>query len=184
MNASVTAGEAPLVHEDSFEEYVRASAPRLKRLAFLLSGDLIDAEDLLQSAYAKALPHWETISRYDEPDAYLRRVMVSIRISWWRRHRGREHSVPEIPERVGRAREIGQSVVDTQVLLAALRSLPERQRAAVVLRHWCDLSEAQTAQAMGCSVGSVKSNTSRGLASLRAALELTVPTIPQEGELT
>lgn len=157
--------------EDSFEEYVRASGPRLKRLAFLLTGDLTEAEDLLQSAYAKVMPHWGKVSGYDVPDAYMRRVMVSIRTSWWRRSRGREKLVPEVPDRgPGTSPPIGETVVNRQVLLTALRALPERQRAAVVLRHWCDLSEADTADSMGCSIGTVKSTTSKGLASLRAAL--------------
>jgi RNA polymerase sigma-70 factor (sigma-E family) len=171
MNAYTTVGgEITAVHQDSFEDYVHASGPRLKRLAFLLTGDLNQAEDLLQSAYAKAMPHWNKVKGYDAPDAYMRRVMVSIRTSWWRRSRGREVFVPEIPDRGSGATAVDESVVDTDALLAALRALPDRQRAAVVLRHWCDLSEAETAETMGCSVGTVKSTTSRGLAGLRAAL--------------
>jgi len=183
MNAQTVLGVA-VVHEDSFEVYVRASGPRLKRLAFLLTGDLTEAEDLLQSAYAKVMPHWAKVSGYDVPDAYMRRVMVSIRTSWWRRSRGRERLVSEIPEPPGHgagATGIGDSVVDSQVLLAALRALPDRQRAAVVLRHWCDLSEAETAASMGCSVGTVKSNTSKGLARLRAGLA-GPSNVPLEGE--
>jgi RNA polymerase sigma-70 factor (sigma-E family) len=183
MNAQTVWG-VTVVHEDSFEAYVRASGPRLKRLAFLLTGDLNEAEDLLQSAYAKAMPHWSKVSGYDVPDAYMRRVMVSIRTSWWRRSRGRERLVSEIPElpRHGTgATNVGDSVVDKQVLLAALQALPERQRAAVVLRHWCDLSEAETAQTMGCSVGTVKSNTSKGLARLRAGLAVTT-NVSSKGE--
>ncbi len=178
---TASTGEVTVVDDDSFANYVSASGPRLKRLAFLLTGDLTEAEDLLQSAYAKAMPHWRRVSAYDVPDAYMRRVMVSIRTSWWRRSRGRETPVPEIPERGAGATSISDTVVETQVLLAALRALPDRQRAAVVLRHWCDLSEAQTAETMGCSVGTVKSNTAKGLAHLRAAL--TAPTnVPLKGE--
>lgn len=172
MNAQTfLGGETTAVHDDSFEDYVHASGPRLKRLAFLLTGDLHQAEDLLQSAYAKAMPHWRKVKGYDVPDAYMRRVMVSIRTSWWRRSRGREVIVPEIPEQGSGTTTVDDTVIDNQVLLAALRALPDRQRAAVVLRHWCDLSEAETAQTMACSVGTVKSTTSRGLASLRAALD-------------
>ncbi|HET9422789.1 MAG TPA: SigE family RNA polymerase sigma factor [Nocardioides sp.] len=172
MNAyTIAGGEITAVHEDSFEDYVHASGPRLKRLAFLLTGDLNQAEDLLQSAYAKAMPHWNKVRGYDVPDAYMRRVMVSIRTSWWRRSRGREVVVPEIPDLGSGTTRVDDAVVDTQALLTALRALPDRQRAAVVLRHWCDLSEAETAETMGCSVGTVKSTTSRGLARLRAALE-------------
>jgi len=168
---TILGGEITAVHQGTFEDYVHASGPRLKRLAFLLTGDLHQAEDLLQSAYAKAMPHWTKVRGYDVPDAYMRRVMVSIRTSWWRRSRGREVTVPEIADRASRASAVDDAVVDSQVLLAALRALPDRQRAAVVLRHWCDLSEAETADAMGCTVGTVKSTTSKGLASLRAALD-------------
>ena len=110
---TIAEGEINAVHEDSFEEYVHASGPRLKRVGFLLTGDLNQGSG---------------------------------------------------------ATAVDDSVVDTDALLAALRALPDRQRAAVVLRHWCDLSETETAETMGCSVGTVKSTTSRGLAGLRAAL--------------
>lgn len=170
--------------DPSFEEYVRASGPRLKRLAYLLTGDLHDAEDLLQTAYAKAMPHWKKVSRYDSPDAYLRRTMVSIRTSWWRRHKGRDRLVADVPEQaLSRSApggiDLDESIVDHQMLLQALRGLPERQRAAVVLRHWCDLSEAETADTMGCGVGAVKSATSRGLANLRAAMAVPATSSPR-----
>lgn len=158
--------------EDSFADYVHDSGPRLKRLAFLLTGDLSEAEDLLQSAYIKVMPRWEKVRRYDIPDAYLRRVMISIRSSWWRRMQGREKLVADVPESQPRtgAPDLSDSVVQQQALLQALRALPDRQRTAVVLRHWCDLSEAETADSMGCSLGTVKSNTSKGLAQLRTVL--------------
>jgi RNA polymerase sigma-70 factor (sigma-E family) len=163
------------VTEEGFEDWVRATSRRFRRLAYLLTGDLHQAEDLLQSAYAKVLPRWHKISTYDSPEAYLYRVMVNLRTSWWRRSRNRELSTNEIPEAPWRAGTPGEgdAVVESQVLQAALRGLPERQRAAVVLRYWCDLSEAATAEAMKCSVGTVKSNASRGLAHLRAALAQT-----------
>jgi RNA polymerase sigma-70 factor (sigma-E family) len=156
--------------EPDFDGYVRASGPRLRRLAFLLTGDVDLAEDLLQSAYARALPHWSRVHREGNPDAYLRQTMVNLRTSWWRRQRvalrpGREPA----PGLLGTGGEPdpADKVGEYQVLLAALRTLPQRQRVAVVLRHYCDLTEAQTAQTMGISVGAVKSYTSRGLAALR-----------------
>jgi RNA polymerase sigma-70 factor (sigma-E family) len=178
-HADTSRGEVASVTGDAFEDWVRASSPRLRRLAYLLTGDVDQAEDLLQSAYAKVLPRWHKISAYDSPEAYMHRVMVNLRTSWWRRSRNREWSTAEIPEpawRTGTPGE-GDAVVETQMLLAALRGLPERQRVAVVLRHWCDLSEAETADAMKCSVGTVKSNASRGLAQLRAAMSET-PDLP------
>ncbi|MEZ5192684.1 MAG: SigE family RNA polymerase sigma factor [Nocardioides sp.] len=158
--------------EDSFADWVAASGPRLKRMAFLLTGDLHEAEDLLQTAYAKALPRWRALSTYDAPEAWMYKVMVNQRTSWWRRSRKREWSTDQIPERAWRAGTAGEAeaLVESQSLLAALRDLPERQRAAVVLRHWCDLSEAETAEVMRVSVGTVKSSTARGLAHLRTAL--------------
>lgn len=154
---------------EDFDAYVRASGPRLARLAFLLTGDHDTAEDLLQTAYAKVLPRWRHVSRYDDPDAYLRRVMVNTRTSWWRRVRGRESVRAEVPD----VTSAGDHAADEAVLdevLAALRRLPRRQQVAVVLRHYCDLSEAETAAVMGISVGGVKSQTSKGLVALRAAL--------------
>lgn len=156
----------PLV---DFSSYVHASAREHKRLAFLLTGDLDTAEDLLQAAYAKVYPRWGKIRTYDAPDAYLRKVMVSLRTSWWRRHRNREWATDQVPE-PGGVPDTADGVIDSQTLLTALRTLPDRQRAAVVLRHWCDLSEAETAEAMGCTVGTVKSTTSKGLTHLRRAL--------------
>jgi RNA polymerase sigma-70 factor (sigma-E family) len=163
-------GEVTRAEADGFDAYVRASGARHKRLAFLLTGDLHEAEDLLQAAYAKVYPHWRKVRTYDVPDAYLRRVMVSLRTSWWRRHRGRERIVADLPAHGHHVADPSSMVVESQALLTALAGLPDRQRAAVVLRHWCDLSEADTAATMGCSVGTVKSSTSKGLAHLRSAL--------------
>ncbi len=163
-------GDSTRAKADDFGAYVRASERRHKRLAFLLTGDLHEAEDLLQAAYAKVYPHWSKVRTYDVPDAYLRRVMLSLRTSWWRRSRNREWSVADLSENSNHIADPAGTVIESQALLLALRQLPERQRAAVVLRHWCDLSEADTAAAMRCSVGTVKSNTSKGLAHLRAAL--------------
>lgn len=160
------AADDPLV---DFEAYVRESQAKHKRLAFLLTGDLHSAEDLLQAAYAKLYPKWDKVRTYDAPDAYLRKVMLSLRTSLWRRHKNREWSVGELPE-LGGALDHAGGVAQSQTLLKALGRLPERQRAAVVLRHWCDVSEAETAVIMDCSLGTVKSNTSKGLAHLREAL--------------
>ncbi|MEP6762044.1 MAG: SigE family RNA polymerase sigma factor [Sporichthyaceae bacterium] len=153
--------------ESDFDSYVRASGPRLKRLSFLLTGDLDTAEDLLQSAYAKVLPRWAKVGDYDNPDAYMRRVMVSIRTSWWRRLRGREVLTADFPRGGVAGRDLAVDVGELDYLLTGLRALPRRQQVAVVLRHYCDLSEAETATVMGISVGGVKSQTSKGLAALR-----------------
>jgi RNA polymerase sigma-70 factor (sigma-E family) len=169
-----------------FDTYIRSSGQRLKRLAYLLTGDLDTAEDLLQSAYAKTLPRWEQVRGYDNPDAYLRRVMVTIRTSWWRRLRGREVLSGDLRESgssgpvAGRDLAADQGELDR--VLRALRRLPRRQQVAVVLRHYCDLSEAETAAVMGISVGGVKSQTSKGLAALRADLTLSDASEPPISE--
>lgn len=151
--------------DQEFDAYVVASGPRLKRLAFLLTGDVDAAEDLLQTAYAKALPRWSRIRSYDQPDAYMRRVLVNGRTSVWRRTRGREVLTDRVPDRAGTDPTAGRD--EAEDLRRALLALPAKQRAAVVLRFYCDLSEQETAAAMGVSVGTVKSHTSRGLARLR-----------------
>jgi RNA polymerase sigma-70 factor (sigma-E family) len=167
-------GSMTTSEQSDFDSYVRGSGPRLKRLAYLLTGDLETAEDLLQSAYAKVLPHWGRVRRYEDPDAYVRRVMVSIRTSWWRRLRGREVVSADVIERpAGAGSRVGDDPADAagdlDLALRALRMLPRRQQVAVVLRHYCDLSEAETARVMGITAGGVKSQASKGLATLRAA---------------
>ncbi len=164
--------------DQEFDAYVVASGPRLKRLAFLLTGDVDAAEDLLQAAYAKALPRWSRIRSYDEPDAFLRRVMVNQRTSTWRSQR-REVLTADPPATT--ETDPTGTYADTESLRVALCALPAKQRVAVVLRHYCDLSEAQTAALMGVSVGTVKSQTSRGLSRLRALIP--APTGSTGGEL-
>ena len=167
---TVTARPPTPSAEEGFEDWVLAGGARHKRLAYLLTGDLDEAEDLLQTAYAKVLPRWSRVAAYDSPDAYVRRVMVNLRTSRWRRLRDRERTTDTVPEPRGSAPDLSSLVVESDALLLALRRLPARQRAAVVLRHWCDLSEAETASIMGCSTGTVKSTTSRALAALRTHL--------------
>lgn len=180
MNASTLTGQRARSDggAEDFETWVLASAGRHRRLAYLLCGDLTQAEDLLQESYAKVLPKWQRVQEYDAPDAYLRKVMVNLRTSWWRRSRGREIAVADPIERE-HTPDPADEIVDNDRLLTALAGLTDRQRAAVVLRHWSGLSEAETAAAMNCSLGTVKSTTSKGLANLRRALgEDTQPHTP------
>ncbi len=158
-----------------FDVYVRASGDRLRRSAFLLTGDADAAEDLLQAAYAQVLPRWGVIARSESPDAYLRRVMVNTRTSWWRRHRGRERpssAVAHAAPGPGAGQDIAEDQARRDALLRALRTLPASQLRAVVLRHYYDLSERETAAVTGWSPGAVKSLTSRGLHALRARMVL------------
>jgi RNA polymerase sigma-70 factor (sigma-E family) len=161
-----------------FDEYVVASGPRLKRLAYLLTGDTDAAEDLLQSAYAKVLPKWDRVRTYEEPDAYMRRMMINARTSAWRRLRGREVLTATPPDVL--VSEPADAHVDAEDLRRALHELPDKQRVAVVLRHYCDLSEAETAAVMGVAVGTVKSQTSRGLARLRELVDAPARSVGKE----
>jgi RNA polymerase sigma-70 factor (sigma-E family) len=150
--------------EGTFADFVALRYGDLLRTAYLLTGSDDAAEDLVQACLLKAMSRWAGI---DEPMTYLRRVMVNQRVSWWRRLR-REMLRADPPDTVA-ADEI-HSATERTVLLAALAGLPYRMRAVLVLRYWEDLSEAETADLLDCSVGTVKSQASRGLARLRAVL--------------
>ncbi|MEV6518653.1 SigE family RNA polymerase sigma factor [Micromonospora chalcea] len=138
---------------ESFREFVVQRSPALSRTAYLLAGDHQLAEDLLQSALARTYRHWRRI-RDGDPEAYVRRVMYHQQVSWWRRRRVAERLDPMPTERGG-----GDHTDATALRLsvvAALRRLTARQRAVVVLRYYEDLTEAQVAEVLGCSVGTVK----------------------------
>jgi RNA polymerase sigma-70 factor (sigma-E family) len=152
--------------EADFTAYVQARQRALARFAYLLTGDPHSAEDLLQSALAKAFRKWDHIRGVEAPDAYVRRIMVNEHTSWWRRQwRHREVSGSHLISVMDppAAADRGQ---DTD-LWDHVQSLAPQQRAAVVLRYYEDLSEAQTAQILGVSVGTVKSHTSRAISALR-----------------
>ncbi|MFJ9950125.1 SigE family RNA polymerase sigma factor [Kitasatospora sp. NPDC091207] len=151
-----------------FEEFVAARSPRLLRMAWLLTGDPHLAEDLLQTALAKVWPRWERIS-IDRPEAYVRRVLVNSHVSWWRRRWHGELPHGELPEQPTGSDPFEELVVG-QVVAAAVRALPPRQRAVVVLRYFEDLSVEETAEALGCTTGTVKSQTHRALQALRGKL--------------
>ena len=152
--------------QQSFGEYVAARSPSLLRTAYLLTGSRADAEDLLQVALAKTFLSWNRVRDREALDGYVRRIMVNTRTSWWRRRRVDEHLVERLPERPGRDLTADLDLHDA--LWSALATLPRKQRATVVLRYYEDLSEAETADVLGVSVGTVKSTTSRALAKLRA----------------
>jgi RNA polymerase sigma-70 factor (sigma-E family) len=150
-----------------FREYVAGRQVSLFKVALLMTGHRQQAEDLLQSALAKVAQHWKRVSAYEHLDAYVRRVMYHEHISWWRRRGGhRELSMACPPERPAPG-DVAANTALRLTLAQALRGLPARQRAAVVLRYYADLPEAEVASIMGISVGSVRSHTSRGLTRLR-----------------
>ncbi len=146
-----------------FEEFVALRSPRLLRVCYLLTRDWASAEDLLQTALAKSWFAWDRVN--DEPEAYVRAVIANTYASLWRRRWRGEVPTERLPE--GAARDVVRDVDERDELWTALGRLPRRQRAVVVLRYFEDLTERQTADALGVSVGTVKSQTSRALATLR-----------------
>jgi RNA polymerase sigma-70 factor (sigma-E family) len=148
---------------DRFAEFVATRSTRLLRTAYLLTHDWAHAEDLLQTSLAKTWFAWRRI--HSDPEPYVRRVMVNTYATWWRRRWNGEQPTRDMPERTGR--DEYSPIDDRHWLWAALRRLPRRQRAVVVLRFFEDLSEADTAEILGTSIGTVKSQTARALAKLR-----------------
>ncbi|RKT09349.1 RNA polymerase sigma-70 factor (sigma-E family) [Streptomyces sp. 1114.5] len=150
-----------------FEEFAATRWRRLVRTAYLLTGDHHEAEDVVQATFAKVFRSWSRISRLDEPDAYVHRALVNNNLSRHRRRRVRQLLVPVLPDRAHTAGGGHGAVEERSVLLQALAELPPRQRAVVVLRYWEDMGEQQVAEVLGCSLGNVKSQASRGLSKLR-----------------
>ena len=164
---------------DGIPDFAAYAAVRWSRLvctAYLLTGDHHEAEDLVQATLAKVYLHWPRISRLGEPDAYLHRALVNNNLSRFRKRRVVQLLTPRLPDR---ARDSATAQVEDRTsLTAALATLPARQRAVVVLRYWEDMSEQQVADVLGCTIGNVKSQASRGLRKLRshpALIGLVVP---------
>lgn len=147
-----------------FDEFVRARRQALLRTAYLLTGQHADAEDLVQAALIKAVPHWRKIA--DNPEPYVRRILARESVSRWRRRRWREVSSDALPETATG----DPDVAAREDLRRALASLAPRQRAVIVLRYFEDLSEAETADALDIAVGTVKSQTRDALRVLRQRL--------------
>ncbi|MBZ5733736.1 SigE family RNA polymerase sigma factor [Nocardioides sp. TRM66260-LWL] len=159
-----------------FASFVHARQHALQRCAYLLVGDAHLAEDLVQEALAKTYARWSKVQQQDDPEAYVRRALTTTAISWSRRRSWRgERATGELPETPAgpparvpdHLRDPGDALAETGRVVDALRRLPARQRAAVVLRYYEDLTEAQTADVLGCAVGTVKSQVSAALAKLR-----------------
>jgi RNA polymerase sigma-70 factor (sigma-E family) len=146
---------------EAFDAFARGRMRELLRFAHVLTGDPHRAADLVQDALERTLISWHRVERKDDPEAYVRRAIVNRHISVWRRTR-RERLVAETPEG-----SYDEPRGRDDELWAALATLPPRQRAVVVLRFYEDLTEADTAAALGCTVGTVKSQTWKALARLR-----------------
>lgn len=154
--------------EESFRTFVEARWQSLLRTAYLLVGDHGYAEDIVQTALANTHRHWTRIERRDAPEVYVRRAVVNLAHSHWRRRlRFRLEFQATVPETAGLDPTVASDQRDE--LWTALRSLPPRMRTVLVLRYFEDLSDGQIAQALGCSIGTVKSSASRGLVKLRSS---------------
>jgi len=152
--------------QQDFEDYVRGRSSSLLRTAHLLTGDRSDAEDLLQVALERLSRHWRRLD--GDPDAYVRRTMVNLATDRWRlRNRRPQQARGELLDEHPHGADPHRQVEQRLDLVRALRTLTPRQRAVLVLRYFDDLSEADTARAIGCSIGTVKSTCSRALARLR-----------------
>jgi RNA polymerase sigma-70 factor (sigma-E family) len=151
------------VTADGFNDFVVSRSTRLLRVAFLLTSDWAAAEDLLQSSLVKAWSAWSRIE--GDPEPYVRRILVNTHAGWWRRRWRGELPSAELPETADGGHT--DLIDERDGLWQALRRLPTRQRTVLVLRYFEGLSEAEVAEAMGCSLGTVKSQASRALAKLR-----------------
>lgn len=160
-------------HDGAFTAYVETQIPSLRRVAFLLCQDWHRADDLTQTALTRLYVHWRRAAQAENRDAYLRAILLNVylaeqRTSWWKRTDPQPESDLDYEEPTGRG-----APPDLDALLdlrAAMKDLAPRRRAAVVLRYYCDLSVEQTAELLGCSTGTVKSQTSKALGQLREAL--------------
>lgn len=154
--------------DQEFAAYVAARQRSLLRTAWLLTGDWPAAEDLVQSALVKAWRRWDRVTAAEQPDAYVRRVVVTTYLSWRKRKWTGEVPTEVLPEAVA---VDGFHAADLRDALSRLLpELPPGQRAVLVLRHYEDLTEVETARLLGCTVGTVKSQNARALARLRAAM--------------
>lgn len=164
-----TQGPRDSADDADFADFVRARSDSLHRTAYLMTGSRDRAQDVVQTALTKLYVAWPRRAGWGDRDAYTRKVVTNVVLSSVRRRWWGERPTAELPERPDP--DATAMVGERDALRRALVSLPTRQRTAVVLRHYLDLSESDTAAAMSCPVGTVKSLTARGLQSLRSHLE-------------
>lgn len=162
-----------------FDEFAAAMWPRLVRTGVLLGADPHAAEDLAQTTLARCYAAWAKVARADSPEAYVHRMLINAHTSSRRRLWWREQPEAELPDAELRGHD--HAVAQSDDLRTALRRLPLGQRQVVVLRYFADLTEAQTAAALGISPGTVKSRASRALAALARDPALTFEPDPTRG---
>ena len=188
MARSAQAG-ARAVARLEFDQFVGDSADGLLRAASLITWDAAEAEDLVQECLLRVARRWPRVRKMKYPAAYARTVLVHLALDEGKRRALRRAELQEAAagridehEDDAAARVLGR-VEASADLLQALGELPPRQRVALVLRYFEDLSEAEAAEAMGCSVGTVKSTTSRALERLRSAVDLPAGAIDDTGKI-
>jgi RNA polymerase sigma-70 factor (sigma-E family) len=169
MEAALAAPQAEVGTAD-FEDWVAARSDALLRFAYVLTGDASLAEDAVQDALTSACARWSRVSRADDPEAYVKRMVVNAHISWWRRFRRREAPAAD-PVRVVPPSPDGSTArAEAEAVWALCATLPDRQRAAVVLRFYEDLSYAEIGILLHCAEATARSNVHRALAALKVRL--------------
>ena len=167
MDVDVTDREAAA--EPGFDSWVEARVAALLRFAYLVTGSQQAAEDAVQAALVSACEKWSRVSRRDDPDAYVRRMVVNAHISAWRRSGRRESPVAEVRDSTGA--DPAQRLVESDAVWRMCTALPPQQRAAVVLRFYEDLEYAEIAAILGVTEPTARSHVHRALAALRGELE-------------
>lgn len=157
---------ATITDAAEFDDFYAATARRMVRHAYALTGNIADAQDIAQEAFARAWQRWDTVRACDSPEAWVRRVATNLATSRFRRDRTARGAAHQL---IARA-TVPEISPDTVALIAALRTLPERQRVVLVLHYLADLPVGQIATELGCPVGSVKAWLSRGREALAAAM--------------
>lgn len=174
---------APASRRDTEEfcEFVASRSAALFRVAYMILGDYQLAQDLVQESLAKTYTALPRLHEVANAEAYTRRVIATTAISWRRRRSFHELPAEQLPEREGA--DPAAAMVLHDALWKCLLELPPRQRAAIVLRHYVDLSEAQTAETMGCSVGTVKNSVSAGMRRLRQRIGPDLVLLPPDDQV-
>jgi RNA polymerase sigma-70 factor (sigma-E family) len=173
-------GPAQRRDQQAFCDFVTARSAALFRIAYLLTGDRQLAQDLVQESLAKTYVAWPRLRDVANAEPYTRRVMATTAVSWRRRRSFHERPTEHLPEPA--VDDFATAVAVHDALWGHLAMLPPRQRVAVVLRHYLDLSEVQTAETMGCSVGAVKSSVSTALRTLRRRMGPELLPVPYDDE--
>jgi RNA polymerase sigma-70 factor (sigma-E family) len=156
--------------DGEFRDFMHARWPAMVRLAYALTGDQGHAEDVAQTAFARAYASWPKVRGTGNPEAYVRQIVINENRNRFRKQRVAERLTDSLPERS--SADATRDYDERSALIAALQRLGPKQRAVVVLRYWLGLTESEAAIALNCSVGTVKSQASRALASLRQSAEL------------